>query len=100
MEENLLNPKPYERVGSMQFIKFAKKGNFQIVGDMLFINRYHAFDVDHIGQTALHWAAKRGYAEVIVKMFEAGADVDKEDIVKIENFLKTFRVGRLLYILP
>ena len=35
-----------------------------------------------IGQTPLHWAAKRGYLDIANLLIEKGADIYAEDIVK------------------
>lgn len=49
-------------------------------------------------QTAMHWAAKRGFVDMIELLLEYGADIDADDLVKI--FISfTFRVEKLLFIM-
>lgn len=48
-------------------------------------NRFYVYDYDPVGQTALHWGAKRGYTDICVKLIEAGADINHEDLVKISS---------------
>lgn len=36
--------------------------------------------VDHIGQTALHWAAKRGFKKLLEILLSKGADMSSTDL--------------------
>ena len=60
-------------------------------------NKYYVYDFDNIQQTALHWAAKRNYKDIIELLVQNGANVNYTDIVRIGLF-NYDRVGELLCI--
>ncbi len=68
--------KPYDRPGSHKFINAAKSGDLETIKRMLKQNRYFVYDYDHISQTALHWAAKRDYKQIVEILIEYGANVN------------------------
>jgi len=67
----------------------VKNGNPINVKEMLIGNRYLVFDFDYVWfkiilkfcQTALHWAAKRGFLRIAEILLQCGADPDALDIV-------------------
>jgi FOG: Ankyrin repeat len=77
----VFSSKPYERPGSYEFIKAAKFGDYKKISNMLRKNPFYVYDYDPANQTALHWAAKRGYTDVAMKLLEHGADPDREELV-------------------
>ena len=48
---------------------------------MLFHNKYLVYDVDHTGKTPLHWAAQRGFFDLILLLLKKGSDIDKQDML-------------------
>ena len=48
---------------------------------MLSKTKYFVYDFDAVNQTALHWAAKRNFPELIDLLVEKGANVNAFDIV-------------------
>lgn len=67
----------------------VKNGNPINVKEMLIGNRYFVFDFDYVYyiiilkfcQTALHWAAKRGFLRIAEILLQYGSDPDALDIV-------------------
>jgi len=47
---------------------------------MLREDKYLVYAFDPIRQTALHWAAKRGYLDICRRLIEYGADFDAVDM--------------------
>lgn len=80
--EQVIPKKPYERPGSHKFINAAKSGDYEVVCKMLKNNKYFVYDFDDINQTALHWAAKRNYKNVVDILIEYGANVNCTDMVR------------------
>lgn len=59
------------------------------------------FDFDSVGQTPLHWAAKRDQPEIIDELVNNGAQVDIQDIVTHNiNINNKYRVEELHYFWP
>lgn len=48
---------------------------------MLSINPYHVFDFDFYNMTALHWACKKGYKDIVELLLSYHSDVDGVDIL-------------------
>ena len=48
---------------------------------LLIENKWLAHIFDTAYQTALHWASKRGYLEIMKALIENGAYVDARDII-------------------
>jgi ankyrin repeat protein len=68
----LFSSQPYSRPGSKNLIEAAKNGNLKKVDELLKENRMLVFDFDYVNQTALHWAAKRNYPEIIQLLISYG----------------------------
>lgn len=57
-------------------MKFNRKAE---VEELLKINKAYLFDFDYFHQTAYHWAAKRGYKEVLEVLIRKGNHVNQFD---------------------
>ena len=101
--ENIFSNQPFEKPFSDDLIKAAKANNIKKVKQLLFQKtKYLVYDFDQVivlteksfnhclqvHQTALHWAAKKDFADIAQLLIEYGADVDATDIVFI--FVKNF----------
>jgi len=82
--ENIFSNNPFERPFSEDLIKAVKSNNIKKVKLLLVQKtKYLVYDFDQVHQTALHWAAKKDFADIAQLLLEYGADVDAKDIVKI-----------------
>jgi hypothetical protein len=72
---------PYGRPASRTFFQYVKEGNAISVEQMLTEDKYLAHVFDQIKMTALHWAALRGYIEIVKLLLSYSAFVDALDIV-------------------
>ena len=75
----LVPKQPYELPHSYAFLKACRNGNAAVIRSLLRENRWLALSFDHIRQTGIHWLAKRGHAEIIPALVDAGAFVDARD---------------------
>jgi len=81
VKNHVFTKKPYEHELSEEFFVAVKLGEFAAVRRYLRINRYLVHDFDSCKQTALHWAAKRGYIDIVDLLIKTGCDVDAVDIM-------------------
>lgn len=79
MKYNIFPSKSYFREGSYTLIEACKKGKVEKIMDLLKWNKYLVYDFDPVHQTALHWAAKRNFPEIIKILLEHGAYIDCKD---------------------
>lgn len=79
--EQIFSKIPYEHKDSEQFFIAVKLRDVAKINEMLKANRYLVFDFDSVKQTPLHWAVKRGYAEVVEALLRAGAKLDAMDLM-------------------
>eukprot|EP01016_Furgasonia_blochmanni_P004445 TRINITY_DN11729_c0_g1_i4.p1 TRINITY_DN11729_c0_g1~~TRINITY_DN11729_c0_g1_i4.p1 ORF type:complete len:636 (+),score=71.87 TRINITY_DN11729_c0_g1_i4:81-1988(+) len=94
-ECRVFGSRPFERPGSWEFIRAAKRGDWKTIGKMLRANRYYVFDYDHIEQTALHWASKRGDVEIVRMLLEHGANVNSTDLTEKNALHYAIREGHV-----
>ncbi len=93
--ENIFSKTPFEKASSEELIKAAKNGDARSVSSILIQHgKYLVYDFDQVktltmqkaisqvGQTALHWAAKKDYFAIAQILIDHGADVDAKDLVK------------------
>jgi len=66
----------YEKEHAERFIKAAKKGDLSEMRQILQISKYYVYEFDPVKQTALHWAVKRGFQDIVVLLLSYGADPD------------------------
>jgi hypothetical protein len=71
----------------------VKNGESEVILRMLKSNPYYVYDYDHIQQTALHWAGKRNYKEIIEILVDYGANVNCFDIVTIPTINNYSYIG-------
>ncbi|CAD8044393.1 unnamed protein product [Paramecium primaurelia] len=81
MQNKIFSKKPYEKPLSKQFIHAAKKNQIDEINNLLSINPYLVFDFDFYNMTALHWACKKGYVELVELLLQYHSDVDGIDIL-------------------
>lgn len=66
---------------SIELLKYVKINDIKSVRDMIeYAPQLLNEAVDHIGQTALHWAAKRGYKKLAEMMINKGANMMATDL--------------------
>ena len=70
---------PYSIPWSIKFFKAVKKGNRDEVSHFLYRNKHLVHEYDYIKQTALHWAAKRDFPDIIKILLHYGAYIDAKD---------------------
>ena len=74
--------KPFERECSELFLRAARKNDLKTLRELIMISKYLVYAFDWTFLTPLHWAAKRGYYEVIEFLLDHGADIDAEDSIE------------------
>ncbi|CAI2385056.1 unnamed protein product [Moneuplotes crassus] len=80
MRKNVFPNVPFFRKDSAKLIRAAKSNDLEQLEEILMKNKFTVYDYDTSHQTALHWAAKRNYAEVCKMLIEYGAIVDCRDL--------------------
>ena len=58
-----------------------KTKNFKLANNILDSNKYIVLDYDYFNMTALHWAAKYNFYQIIPKIIEYGSHVNKQDYI-------------------
>ncbi|CAD8136425.1 unnamed protein product [Paramecium octaurelia] len=81
MEHKIFSKKPYEKINSKEFIHAAKQNKKEDIENYLQINPYLVFDYDFYNMTALHWACKKGYLEIVEILLKYHSDIDGVDIL-------------------
>jgi hypothetical protein len=76
----MISNKAFGIQGSRDFMKACKDGDLRKAKYMLTDNRWLSQIKDHVNQTALHWAARRGNLEIAKLLIEQGCFVDSRDI--------------------
>ena len=75
----LVPRKPYQLGGSVKFMAACREGNVDRVQQLLLGNRWLSLTFDHVKQTGLHWAAKRGHDSLASVLIRAGTFIDSRD---------------------
>lgn len=83
INDNVVPKEPYEREGSKKFFLAVKENDIATVERMIKKNKYYVYDYDTVRETALHWAAKRNYKEIIDLLLKNGANANAFDIVRL-----------------
>ena len=73
--------RPLQRPNAKAFLEAVKLGDVKEVQRQVFSERYLIFEVDHFGQTALHWAAKRNHLAILEFLINQGSMIDAKDIL-------------------
>lgn len=71
--------KPLHLPKSRLFLQACKDGDVKLVRSLLRESRWLALSYDYVKQTGIHWAAKRGHAELIPILARSGTFVDSRD---------------------
>jgi len=79
---NPFPPKPLYRLASAEFIDAAKFDRVDELNSYLKDDIGYLYERDHFKQTALHWAAKRGYKEIVEKLLSKGRSTNLFDMNK------------------
>lgn len=74
---------PYGIGNSREFLTACKEGNSEKVILMLESNKWFAHTFDGSGQSALHWAVRRGHGKIVRILLAAGTWIDSLDYVRI-----------------
>jgi ankyrin repeat protein len=64
---------------SMSFIVACENGNRKIAELLIQNKEIDVKYTDEAGRTALHYAAHRGYLDIVKNLIEEGADINYED---------------------
>lgn len=80
VEKNVFPKQPFFRgKDAKQFFINVKDCRIDKVEEQLNKDRFILYEHDHMGMTALHWAAKRNYYEIIQLLIDKHAQVNKQD---------------------
>lgn len=72
--------KPYSEPESRKFMNLVKRGDFNEVWFKIITNKYLIYVFDNTMQTAMHWAAKWNFTEILHLLLEKGANVNAMDV--------------------
>ena len=79
---NYKNPKNCFGFNATHDLFFSiKTKNLKIANIILDNNKYIVLDYDYFSMTALHWAAKYNFYQIIPKIVEYGSQVDKKNYI-------------------
>lgn len=65
---------PFCREGSAEFLNAVKKNDIKTAEQMVNRDRFIVYAVDHVKKTAAHYAAKKGYLEMLHMLKDRCAD--------------------------
>ena len=79
---NYKNPKNCYSFHATRDLFFSiKTKNFKLANSILDSNKYIVLDYDYFSMTALHWAAKYNFYQMIPKIIEYGSHIDKKNYI-------------------
>ena len=79
---NYKNPKNCYSFHATRDLFFSiKTKNFKLANSILDSNKYIVLDYDYFSMTALHWAAKYNFYQIIPKIIEYGSHIDKKNYI-------------------
>ncbi|CAD8069938.1 unnamed protein product [Paramecium sonneborni] len=81
IRDHVFSPHPYSKESSIDFFQAIKDNQELIVVRLLQKVPYLVYDFDNAHMTGLHWAAKRGFPNLVKILIQHNADVDAKDIV-------------------
>lgn len=87
--------RPFDKEYSEGFLRAARKNELKTINCLLTISRNLVFVYDWTYLTALHWAAKRGYTELMQILIDHGADVHMEDSLENTPLWYAMHLGHL-----
>ena len=82
-------------MGSREFLLGAKLGRKKALKSRLKRCKYHVYDFDNLGQTALHWAAKRNNPDICDLLMEYGANPNVPDLAGRTPVFVASKVGSM-----
>ena len=78
--ECIASNKIFERKGSYLFFSAIKSNDYSYIESQLINNPLLVFDVDHIFETGLHVACKKGYLNIVKLLLKNKSDVNAQDL--------------------
>ena len=104
----LFSGKPFQMKEGKDFFKAVKDNDYIKCLVLLRRNKYLVYDLDYVrsvlglivmvlqtNQTGLHWAAKRGYMQILNLLIQYKSDIDISDLVQLPLYIITyFKSGR------
>ena len=82
MEHKIFHTEPYHRgAKARQFFEAVKTGKLKDVEDIILDDKFIIYEYDTSDQTALHWAAKRDYQDIVKLLIDNGSDINKPDFL-------------------
>ena len=79
---NYKNPKTcYSFYATRDLFFSIKTKNLKLANSILDNNKYIVLDYDYFNMTALHWAAKYNFYQIIPKIVEYGSLIDKKNYI-------------------
>lgn len=67
---------------SLEFFEAVKFNKIDVVKDILKISKDYLFDYDYFHQTGYHWAAKRGFKDLLEVLLHKGVHINLYDFNK------------------
>ncbi len=64
---------------SYEFLEAVKFDKIELVKDFINSNKYYLFEFDYFRQTCYHWAAKRGYNDMLKLLISRGCYINQYD---------------------
>lgn len=79
MEKNPISKKPFAHKYSFEFFNYVKFDKLETVKELVNANNLYLWDYDYFHQTCYHWAAKRGYFEMLKFLISKGNHINQYD---------------------
>lgn len=70
---------PFSSKYSLRFLMACRSGDTQEVLRYLQLDRWLVLEIDNVGQTGLHWAARRNCSDLVEVLVQAGSYIDARD---------------------
>ena len=81
MEKDIFPKEAFRPKGVIKLFKAIKEANEKSVQEILVENPYFVFSFDNLGQTPLHWSAKRYNMNIMRMLLNHNANPNALDIV-------------------
>ncbi|CAD8193682.1 unnamed protein product [Paramecium octaurelia] len=81
IQKNVFSKKAFSCQFSKEFIFASKQNRLEQVQSFLITHPYLVFQYDYYNMTALHWACKHGYLEMVRMLLHYHADFDAIDLM-------------------
>ena len=82
MISNKLVPvKPFSHPQSEKYFDAIKRNNYEEVKLLVDLNWCLVYEFDKQKQTGLHWAAKRGYTNILLYLIKHNANINSKDVL-------------------